>query len=818
MTTRGPRRQALTVLTLVVVLAMTLVLPWADGAGGPHGWTGAHAQAAARTATEDDAHSPLPVEVRVVAVTPTVLRLDEDLTVTVEMVNTGTTTIAEPRVSASIDRRRFTSRSALDRWRSADPSGPIGSPVLDVDLESPLAPDTVVRTTLLLPAASLNLRAGPASWGPRGLAVTVVDRADPARARQGIARTFALWFGVEEVSATRVSVLVPLVGPPVDPASDAWVPDLEELTAEGGRLRDVVSITGGVRGVSWAVDPWLALVTSSHAAPEPGDDGEPAPEPTAEPTREPTPEPTSKPSPTDSPSEQDQPGATAAPAAGSTDEPTPTPSRSAGGGEPGAPIRQDAVAGPSARAWGEVLGGATTNREVHLLPYLDADVTALAHADAGDLLDLARDRAVDALGQTDLPQGARVSLTWPAEERPDLRTAATAARTRAPLVLGPGSVPPLDDLIYTPTGRATIATADGEADALVADRRLSEALRSGLVPMGDPDRAEPEDGVRSVTQPLTAATAVQDLLAELAVITRERPSDPRHVLLTVGRDWHPADVAVPTAQLEALEAAPWVDLTPVSTLVGSPAPDVERAPLPEVEVARVEVDALALETVRDAVEDRRRLAAMAEEPDALLGDLELERLAPAGVAWRADANGRQELMRDSVARTEALRNAVGVLPGSDVNLISTSGEMRVRVANTLTQPVTVDVSLRLGDPRLRTDGPVRVTIPAAGEETVQIMLRAIQSADVPVGILVHTPEGVLVDDRTEVTVRVRAEWETIGTAVLGGLLALGLVLGVMRSIRRGRSKGRRAPPLADAGPDDLSPEDAAAGSAEGMRR
>jgi len=55
-------------------------------------------------------------------------------------------------------------------------------------------------------------------------------------------------------------------------------------------------------------------------------------------------------------------------------------------------------------------------------------------------------------------------------------------------------------------------------------------------------------------------------------------------------------------------------------------------------------------------------------------------------------------------------------------------------------------------------------------------------------------------------VRVRAEWEGIGTAVAGSLLALGLVIGVVRTIRRGRTSRRVGPP-AVAGPDALSPEE-----------
>ena len=66
----------------------------------------------------------------------------------------------------------------------------------------------------------------------------------------------------------------------------------------------------------------------------------------------------------------------------------------------------------------------------------------------------------------------------------------------------------------------------------------------------------------------------------------------------------------------------------------------------------------------------------------------------------------------------------------------------------------------------------------------------------------------LVDEDTAIPIRVRAEWEGIGMAVLGSLLAIGLVIGIVRTIRRGRGE-RRAAPEPEAGPDALSPEEVA---------
>lgn len=674
------------------------------------------AAAPASAATPDP--SGLPLEVLINEVSPQVLGVGQDLTVRVQVHNTGSGTVAQPRVLVHLDRNPFISRYSLDAWRGRGPQDALGSVVLQQDLTAPLGPGQTVALDLTVTASAVALPSRLTSWGARGLAVQVVDRADSARPRLGVARTFALWFPDQEVTATRLSVLAPVVGVAVSPYDDAWVGDLEQLTRPGGRLANLLAATGEQAEVTWAVDPWLA-----EAAPD---------------------------------------------------------------------------AGPVTQAWVGELLASTTDREVSLLPYLDPDLAALAHTGAGELLTAAIDRAENVAGSTDLPDGARVTLAWPADAEPDLATAALAGRSgQSALLVGPGRLSTPDVLTYTPSGRATVTAGGDDIPVLVPDERLSAALVSGAVgPLGDDATA---------SGPITPATAAQDLLAELAVITRERPAEARHLLITVPRDWSP-DVSVVTAQLDALAAAPWVHTEPLSALVGLADPEVDRGTLAERAVTGTEVDAAALGTVRNAVERRQLIAGIAADPSALLGDLELEQLAPTSVAWRADPVGRAESVAGSHAATQLLDGAVTVQPAEILTLVSSSGGLPVRVTNTLDQGVRIAVGLRPADGRLVADDVVPVTIPAGGEVLVQVPVRAVQSGDVMVTVELRTADGALLDDSTQFQVRVRAEWEGIGTAVAASLLALGLVIGVVRTIRRGRTSRRVGPP-AVAGPDALSPEE-----------
>jgi hypothetical protein len=687
--------------------------------------------ATAPTADDDDR---LPLEVAITDVAPGVLEPGQDLRVTVRVRNAGTTPVSRPRVMVSLDRSSFVSRSSLDRWREAGDDGGIGSLVAQVDLEEALAPGASVTTEVVVTADQVRLPRRATAWGARGLAVTVVDRDDAARRRLGVARTFVVWFPPQELNATRVSVLVPLVGPAVDAVGGTWRTRLDEATADGGRLADVLAATEEHPFVTWLLDPWLL-----EAAPS---------------------------------------------------------------------------AGTSSRAWAGRLGDGLTDREVQLLPYLDPDLAALAHTGRTELLTQAVRRGEDAARAAGLPAAARVRLALPATVRPDLATAGLAARTDLALVVGPGELLPPAVLTYTPSGRTTLTASGRSVPVLVADERLSSALVTGRVAgratgtLGADDAPAEEVPDDAGSGPVTAATAAQDLLAELAVITRERPSDSRHVLLTVPRDWSP-DPERADAQLAALASAPWVRPEPVSALAGLADPEIDRGTLPTREVAGTEIDSTVITALQGSVQRREAVAAMVPDPAPLLGDGELEVLAALGVAWRADTVGRDALVGASDAVTAAITDGVSVEATSDIlNLISTSGAVPVHVRNDLDQPVDVTVGLRPSDPRLRADETVPVTVPPESQVLVQIPVHAVQSADMTVTVEVRTAGGVLVDEDTAIPIRVRAEWEGIGMAVLGSLLAIGLVIGIVRTIRRGRGE-RRAAPEPEAGPDALSPEEVA---------
>lgn len=731
--TRRDRAAAGVVLTLLVLLG--LVLPT-----GP-AWS-ADPRTAADVSTAPSATSDLPVEVRLTSLSPTVTRPGEDLTVVVEVENVSGADIASPVVDVLLARSTYVTRTALARWAESGPDGPAGTTVHSVPLDAPLAAGATTTVTLVVPASALQLRAGLSSWGPRGLAVTVHGDTDDLSAwdRLGIMRTYIVWFPVEDsaVVPLDVSVLVPVVGPAYDPlAPERSLPQLQKLTTDDGRLAAVLESTADSTGVSWAVDPALVAAAQRTA---PG-----AVTPTDDPDAPATPPAT--------PGADDAPAAPADATAPADDEPPPP-------ADPDDPAQQPT-------RWAERLLGAATSREVYALPRYDQDWAAYA---AADVMPPADPPLTDDLASW------RTDLAWPADAGPDEDVIELAATTgKDTVILNPDSLLPDPALTYTPSGYASATTGSGTVHTLVPDGALSAQLE------------DPAD---------TAPAARQRLVAELAVISRERPADARHLLLTAPRDWAP-DADVARTQLAGLSEVPWATLAPVADLATSEQPEVPRAALPgdpssERALSRAAFDQLA--AVRDELASFARIAA---DPGAVVAPVDDAIAATASVAWRSDRAGRSAAIARINDHAAAVSSSISIVGASDFTLISSASTLFRTVRNDLDQAVTLVVHLEPDDPRLVTEESIPVTIEPRSEVQVDIPVKAVGSGNVNVVVEILAVDGTVVAQPSSFDVRVRADWENRGTAVVAGLLVLLLLGGIWRTIHRGRSDRRASAAVVD---------------------
>jgi hypothetical protein len=428
---------------------------------------------------------------------------------------------------------------------------------------------------------------------------------------------------------------------------------------------------------------------------------------------------------------------------------------------------------PAVTGWVERLLEGAQGRTAFALRAYDPDVAAYAHAglplpDGTPLPGADPEPAVP-----DEPATAswRTDVAWPADTVPDVTTTALAASSGATaVVVGGDALIPDRSLTYTPTGTAHVSTPAGDVTALVPDPVLTQVVTAG----GGSD-----------------PVATQRLLAETAVVARERPADARHVLVALPRGWDP-DVAAFGARLAALQDAAWVDVAPIDELLAAPVPGEARTPLPEEAPAEGEIPPSQLHALDRTRAGLAAFATVAPDPAALTRPLEPGFVTPGAVAYRGVPEARSAAVQHSAQAAATVMGGVSIQRGSPILLLAEEQSLPVRVANELPQDVEVQVVLRPDDPRLKAPQRPTTTVPAGSEVTVPVPVEAFGSGNVTVAVEVVSAAdpSVRVAAPAEFVVRVRADWESVGTAVVGALLAIAMVAGIWRTVRRGRSPRR----------------------------
>ena len=386
------------------------------------------------------------------------------------------------------------------------------------------------------------------------------------------------------------------------------------------------------------------------------------------------------------------------------------------------------------------------------VPMLDPDLVSLAHAGDETLLEYAIERSEAASA------GALRSRPWLAMVgTPDAETLALAARLGAPAVLAAAD---------EGAPAAAIAKAKGQSIVLLRpDGTLSAAVATDAVGPGAAGRA--------------VATAA---------LTAARSDAP--VLVSTGTVWLPTRDDAGDA-LAAVMEAPFVSAATIDALLEGAEGSAK------VPAARVgEGDDLSAEVVgalAEGLAELREVAATAENPSQVLDPVGEAVLAPLTTALRGDRTIRSLRIGQAKVAAEATLDGLSVAAGSEVNLIATRGSLPVTVSNDLDVDATVRVDITSFSPNLQIRDAPEVTIPAGATTSVLVEVEAVSSADVSTRIVLRNADGVAVSDPETLEVRVRADWGNAVTAVFTAGLVVLLVMGVIRTIRRGRKDTRTGP-------------------------
>ena len=422
----------------------------------------------------------------------------------------------------------------------------------------------------------------------------------------------------------------------------------------------------------------------------------------------------------------------------------------------------------AASTWLGNLRRGWSGRETWLLPYADPDLAATAHAGAAGLLRIAQARgrsaAAQAIGTTPVD-----TLGWPIEGRTDPATLSLLASTgHRTVLLDSATAPPVE-----PNGNTLSAAAalpGGGLRGLLYDQQLSAVFAGtgGTDPAG----------------------CGQRLLAELAAITLERPYDPRPQLLAAPRGWNPQPAGVQTA-MSALAAAPWLRLTRVSTVGATGTGDLPRvlAPYPAsaraAELGTDQVRALA------GVDNRLdRFGSALVDPVEVIGPRRDRVLSLLAGTWRSSRAEHAAATVELVQDAARLSDGPVVIEGGPFNLLTGSGQLPLNVRNPHPFAMKLDLTLRPRSGRLVSDQRISLQLPAEATRRVLVKVRSVADGTVTVDSLLSSPTGVLVSAPTTLVVRIHRNWETRGIGLLATGLTLVFLIGLVRSVRRGRTRVR----------------------------
>ena len=434
----------------------------------------------------------------------------------------------------------------------------------------------------------------------------------------------------------------------------------------------------------------------------------------------------------------------------------------------------------------------------------DSDVAARMHAcdDAGELNSCAKayldaEKALATRVSEDI--SARLNIDAPRTDiallppqTDSLTATGLASAGGGPAVLS-GNQTPVRGKGTTPSARMRL-TGTSTA-ALASDTAMSAAFSGTL-----PDNAD-ADSTPSGSETLDALDARQLVLGLSAATYRERPSTSRVTLIEGDRAGMPylgqADPAKASTDsalspenmgetVRALMSAPWVAPTTVSGAFDQSPSTAARSSLPEYRSPTGMLTRKELERIDSARKNFDVIVDVSGSKALLNQTVTARAYSLTGVAWRASRDSRTEVLKAYEADGQIFLRSIAAERSSTINIISTKSEIPIHVGNSLPVPVTVWVELHSRDPRLKAGKKVKATLAPSSSTKVLIPVRAFGSGNITADVRILNEAGASVGVTKSLQTRVRSDWENIGTGVFLAFFLTLLIVGTVKSLRKGR--------------------------------
>ena len=705
------------------------------------------------------------------ALTPEVLHSDQDLVLSGTITNGTGQVVTGVDLVTRVQRSTEVTSLGLTKWLNGTDESGLSDP-LTVPLGHDLQPGEITQFSITVPADELPLTSAD-QWGPRGIAVKLESQGGSLAQD----RSILVWDNGASIAPVRLTAFIPVTASAQETAVLAGPRNQERkeaLTRIHSRVLGLLGMAGD--GVVVAVDPALveALGVTSASLEEAARNGgsrssasEGAPQ---------TPQGGDSSSPSTA-----EPSATAGPSPKSSAPPSPSASATATSPPTKTPDDVTQLSAALVRAIG--------TGSLVALPWGDSDTAALAHLQQTSLIETATQRTRES---AIVKAGAAASLAWPASSITDSATVDVLPQSTSTIIASPTSLPVADELTYTPSGLGAL----GDRAVLLPEQSLSEALASRTPEVGTADQAQ--QAAPSTQTPQAAELDTRQLLrGDSAILTRQAPALERDIVVAMPRQ--AASSADPTAlqeRVDALHSTSWAQPQSLSALeeharaeveaVDEGTSGIERSEPPDRVTDNDELPTATLAAAAGTASTLQSVSSVLSDPAALLGDYTDLEAVVSSASWRADSATRDAQIPTAEAAGAGVTSSLAAVPSSTINLISSEAQLPVRITSSLDQNVTVQVYLVSDNKRLQVPRTTTVTVPAHQQAKVTVPIQAVGSGDVGLTVQVLAADGTTVGTPTTVHMRVRADWESRGTGIIVGILVSIVVIGTVRTVRRGR--------------------------------
>jgi hypothetical protein len=651
----------------------------------------------------------------------------QDLGVSITITNSGTSMYLAGSVSLWIENSPLATRNAYSNWLSSS-SGtgqPSGSTVVGSVSTGAIEPGTSTTARITIPAASVGF-SGQANQATYGIGSTLSIGPNT----QADGRSSVVWNPADTGTRTNVAVAYPITSPAGSSGLISSA-DLATYTAPNGVLSRQLSGILGHASVAIGIDPMII-----------------------------------------------------------------------------ASIRVLGTAAPlSATEWLVRLSQAPN--DIFPLSYGDADLAG--QIQSGLTTPLAPLSLSYALNPANFQTPAS-----PVGEPSPTATPSVTAPTPTPTPTGPATgpaLPTMEELLgwrYTLGGIAwpgdnTVRAADlpkfaaaGLTTTILASSNTNsaslEATPNALLTINGGKAVVADSGISTAIR--AAATAGSDAAwhgamaqvnAQLELVSHEKASAPRTILLTFDRAW-PSSGTQLARTLDSLAVSPWVTTATLpQALSATPASGVSIKDSQEATQRTRSISSLvAMENSVDS------FATVLDVPSTMIGQARTQLLTLLAVSWQNPRNDWATAVADSLKASTGILNSVKILQTENVNLVSAQGSIPFTISNGLkTEAVTVVVHASPSNGRIEIDSATTKKVQASSRATVLIPVKAkLGNGQVTLTLQLFSQSGVPIGGPTTVPVDVHADWEGIGALIIGILLVLLFGFGIVRNILRRRKEGR----------------------------